>query len=298
MSNSYGKRVRLLVVLLALGGFVFGKPAMQLFLSGSELYSHIPVVYCIIGYLLYKDRESIFVDPHSSPALGILMLIASGSIYAYGIANQSHLGQNDFFSLTFLAAAFYLVGIALSILGTAACRKASFSICLLLFTIPIPDFLLTKVILYLQTLSTASTVWVMDLLRVYPIREGFVLRLPEISIEVAEQCSGIRSSLALVLVSLLYGHFFLRTYAGKVLLVIFSLLIAPFKNGLRITTLTLLYIHWDKRIMSGSLHTSGGIPFFLLALVMLSLAMLLLAKMERLAFRHFNPDHDQATIQS
>jgi exosortase/archaeosortase family protein len=43
-----------------------------------------------------------------------------------------------------------------------------------------------------------------------------------------------------------------------------------FKNGIRIVSLTLLGAYMDPRILQSSLHREGGIPFFIVALLLLA----------------------------
>jgi exosortase len=104
--------------------------------------------------------------------------------------------------------------------------------------------------------------------------------LPGISIEVAKECSGIHSTLALFIVSLLAGHLFLSSGWKKFVLVLFALPIVCVTNGLRIAVLTLLAVYVDSSFMYGSLHRGGGIGFFLLALLFLSAILHLLRKGE------------------
>jgi exosortase/archaeosortase family protein len=113
------------------------------------------------------------------------------------------------------------------------------------------------------------------------LREGFVFHLPGQSVEVAKQCSGIRSSMALLITSVLAGHLFLRTWWKKVILAIVIIPITMFKNGIRVVSLTLLGTYVDSRILTNSLlHTDGGILFFLLALVLLAPVLYFLRKSE------------------
>ncbi|MEN6466973.1 MAG: exosortase/archaeosortase family protein, partial [Syntrophaceae bacterium] len=102
------------------------------------------------------------------------------------------------------------------------------------------------------------------------IRDGFVFHLPGLSIEVAKQCSGIRSGLALFITSILDGHMFLRTRWKIVFLVLLTIPLTMFKNGIRIATLSILSIHVDPRIIQSSLHRDGGIPFFIVALCLMA----------------------------
>jgi len=276
-----GKRSLIFCALLALGILVCNRTLIGLLGSKSDLYSHLPVIYVIIGYVLFSERKKIFSEVGYSPVYGVGLVFVSGLVYAYGRANQAGFSPNDYNSVLSLAFAVYLAGIFLICFGLKAFRGAGFAVFLLLFTIPIPDFLLDQTISFLQVQSYNAACWVLDALRFYPIKQGFSIILPDISVEVAKQCSGIRSSIALFIISVLYGRYFLQKNASRVLLVFLTLFIAPYKNGLRIATLVLLSIYWDKAVLSGSLHTAGGIPFFFIGLAWLSLVLWALAKLEK-----------------
>ena len=98
--------------------------------------------------------------------------------------------------------------------------------------------------------------------------------------EVAKECSGIRSGLALFITALLASHLFLRSWWKKLILILCFLPITMFKNGIRIVTLTLLGTYVDPRILQSDLHREGGIPFFILALLLLAPVLYFLRKSE------------------
>ena len=111
-------------------------------------------------------------------------------------------------------------------------------------------------------------------------RDGFVFHLSKLDIEVAPQCSGIRSSLSLVITGVLAAYLFLRTGWARTILMVTIVPIAILKNGVRIATLSTLAIYWDEKILASDLHTKGGFVFFILALLMVGAVILLLRKME------------------
>ena len=191
------------------------------------------------------------------------------------------LNQNDFASIIALSAVLFVNGAFILCFGFMAFRAALFPLLFLIFIIPIPSTLMEGIIYFLQVGSTEFTNLLFMATGVPFLREGFVFHLPGMSVEVAKQCSGIRSSLALFITALLAGHLFLRTWWKKVILVICIFPIAMFKNGIRIVTLTLLGTYVDPRILQSSLHREGGIPFFILALVLLGPILYYLRKSER-----------------
>ena len=101
-------------------------------------------------------------------------------------------------------------------------------------------------------------------------RTGFELALPGLTIEVAKECSGIRSSLALLFTSLLAGHLLLRSAGRKTALALITVPLLMIKNGIRIVTLSTLAIYADPSFLTGKLHSEGGFVFFLLALAVLA----------------------------
>jgi exosortase len=95
--------------------------------------------------------------------------------------------------------------------------------------------------------------------------------LAGIQIEIASQCSGIRSSLALVIASLLAGYLMLRSGWRRAVLLAAAVPMAVFKNGVRIAVLSLLAVHvHPKWLISSDLHHEGGIVFYTLALLLLA----------------------------
>jgi exosortase/archaeosortase family protein len=102
------------------------------------------------------------------------------------------------------------------------------------------------------------------------------------SIEVAKECSGIRSSLGLFITAILGGYLFLRTGWKNVILALFVFPITVFKNGIRIVTLSALAIHVDEKFITQSfLHRSGGFLFYIPALLLLGIVLWRLRKSEQ-----------------
>jgi exosortase len=210
--------------------------------------------------------------------------VAAGGLLLYGVALwlRGWLGQNDFASLATAGSLLFWWGGFLLAFGPEAFKTARFPLLFLLFAIPIPRVLLERFIYILQVGSTEVTEWLFRLTGTAYFRDGFVYQLPGISIEVAKECSGIRSSIALIITGVLAGHLFLRTGWRKLILVVAMIPFTIFKNGVRILTLSLLAIYVDRKFITDSfLHHSGGFIFYLPALAMLGLLLWWFRKAER-----------------
>jgi exosortase len=247
----------------------------------NELYSHIVLIPFISGYFLYEKRKELFNNPDYSFRPGIAALLAGIVLFFIGRSQATVLTQNDYLSVTILAAlVFWLGGITL-FYGIKSFRVALFPLLFLLLMVPVPEFIMDKLIYSLQVCSTEATYVFLTIAGIPIIRDGFVFNLPGINIEVAKECSGIRSTLSLFIIGILSCYLFLKTWRSRGLLLLFLFPLAIFKNGLRIITLSLLGLYVDKSwLTNSSLHRDGGFVFFLIALASFGGIILLLRKWE------------------
>jgi exosortase len=146
--------------------------------------------------------------------------------------------------------------------------------------IPLPPVALDATIAILQKASTEVVYVIYTVIDVPFIREGFTFHLPSLSFVVAPQCSGIRSSLALFIISLPAGHFFLRQTSNKLLLCCAVFPITVFKNGVRIVVLTLFGAYVNEEVLTSALHNRGGIPFMVIALLLVLTVLMILRRVE------------------
>jgi exosortase len=160
--------------------------------------------------------------------------------------------------------------------GPDAWRAARFPLVFLIFMVPVPVFLLTWITYALQVGSAAVTEAIYAVLRVPYVRDGLTFDITGLSIVIAQQCSGIRSSTALVLLTILSAQYALRSRWRKLILVALVLPIVVLKNGVRIATLSLLAVHVDRSFITGAAHHKGGFVFFgLMWLVMIAVCLVL-----------------------
>lgn len=138
----------------------------------------------------------------------------------------------------------------------------------MLFIVPLPQAALDGATSFLQSWSTETAWWLFNFVGAPVQRDGFFFHLPGLNVEVAKQCSGIRSSLALMIAGVLASGLFLKTWPARAALLTAVVPIAVLKNGLRIAALTLSGYYIDERMLYGSLHTRGGMLFFAIALAL------------------------------
>jgi exosortase len=188
------------------------------------------------------------------------------------LATDSHVMAGNSTGLTLSVAAVVGAWIAGFVLfyGLPAARAALFPLLFLGFTIPIPAPILDAVTAVLKQGSAATVDALFTIVGTPHYRDQFVFSLPTVTIEIADECSGIRSTIALILTSLLAGHLFLPHTWQKFVLTAVIVPITIFKNAVRIVTLSLLAIHYNPEFLAGRLHHEGGIVFYLLGLALLA----------------------------
>jgi len=245
-----------------------------------ESCSHIVLVPLISAYLLFAERRQIFSGVCSSGSVGIIMILLGVALYWTAIRGSIPWQGNTVLSLETMALVLVWTGGFLWTYGLAPARAAIFPLLFLLLMVPLPDKVLASLIHALQQGSTEVSYLLFRLVDIPVLRQGFVLSVPNITIQVAAECSGIRSSLALFLTCLLAARLFLRTRWKMILLVSLAFPLAIIKNGIRIVTLTLLSIYVDPGFLNGRLHHEGGFVFFLVALLMVVPMLLLLVRSE------------------
>ena len=246
----------------------------------SDTYSHIPLIPVVSFYLIFSERKRIFSQPSSGWKIGSLFLLGGAACFLFGQLNLWATAPQNVLSVEVLGIVLAWAGAFALFFGSKALRAASFPFLFLLFMIPLPEPFLRRTIFLLQEGSATVAELFFNLFGVPVFRQGFDFSLPGVVIRVAEECSGIRSTLALVIMSVLAGHLFLRKFWYKTILCLLVFPLAVFKNGLRIVTLSTLAVYVNAGFLHGRLHRYGGIVFFAAGLVPLALFLLLFQKNE------------------
>ena len=261
-------------VLLVVGTLVWFQDPLRVVFAGSlenesaQHYSHIILIPVLCVYLLYLQRAVIFESVEWSLLLGSILMVTGGAV-RLGVKEPISETLGDFFP-TILSFTMICWGAFLFCYGIQAFRAASFELGLMAFMIPLPSHALDAIVGFLQRSSADAVEFLFSSLGVPVVREGFVFTLSNFTIFVAEECSGIRSFLALVITSLVAGYWFLTSWWARLSLVTVVVPLAIIKNAFRIVGLTLLANYVDPTYLTDSaLHRTGGIPLFLLSLVVL-----------------------------
>jgi exosortase len=249
-------------------------------LRASE-YTHLLLIVPISAALIFTERS--MLKPASASGLGlglgstllvIAILIGGCSHWMSGSPADIHL------SVSMLAIVIWWIGSFVVCFGIRAARLFLFPLCFLFWLVPTPALILSKIVAVWQQGSAISASWLFLALGIPVRQDGILLSIPGLSLEVAQECSSLRSSLMLVVTSMVLAHLFLRSFWRQTAVVLVAIPLSIAKNGVRIFTLAMLGTRVDPGFLHGTLHRKGGILFFLLALFGVLLWLWLLSRGE------------------
>jgi exosortase len=250
--------------------------ALSAFSNANPTASYVLMIPLVTLGLIYQDRKEVFSEVRVDWRFGLPLVGAGFALMVAGALGLPSLAAT--LPMRVAAVVILWVGGFVLFCGRSAAGRALFPLSFLVFTIPIPESVLAVAVQVLKIGSTEAVDGLFALTGTVHHREGFVFSLPGVTIEIADECSGIRSSIAMLLTGLLAGHVFLRKVWTKGTLLLAVVPMAIMKNAIRIVALTLLSVHVDPRFLTGQLHHEGGFLFFVLALA-LSAPILLLLRM-------------------
>jgi len=271
------------LALCAISTAILWKPlvaALSLALHDDQ-YTHILLILPISAALLYSEWNSFKSRPRASKWAGTF-LFAVGILAAVFTTGWSAWPSSDE-RLAAGVIALVILWIAAFVIcfGTAAARSQLFPLCFLFWMVPLPAAALVRIVQWLQQ-GSAVAAWSLFAAAGVPVsREGVLVSIPGLTVEVAKECSSIRSSLMLLVTTMVLAHLLLKTPWRKLLIVLVAVPLSVAKNGLRIFTLAMLGTRVDRGFLTGRLHHDGGIVFFLIALAIIFALLWLLRRGEQ-----------------
>ncbi len=272
-------------LLVAMSCLAFWVPIRNLiaFSLSHDYGSHILIIAPLSIFLVHLKRNQIFSN--LQVRVNRKTIIAGSSLFLLGLVfllvSRYQPLTAEKLSLEILSLVILWFSVFVFCYGRESLIRARFPLLFLLLLVPFPGFVIDRAIFALQVGSSDVAYGLLRMLNVPVLKEGFILRLPIVNLEVAKECSGIRSSIALLVTMLVAAEFALRSTWRKALLVVAIIPMLVLKNGVRIVTIYLLAAYVNPAFLHGWLHTSGGVVFYLLGLVALIPVAVLLRRWER-----------------
>jgi len=237
------------------------------FAAHSDVHSYVLLIPFVVAYLVYIRWRQLSDELTTSwvPAAA-LGAIGVGALFA--TQHFSNLGENGHMTLIALSFVCFAITGAFLFLGTKWARSAMFPLFFLVFFIPLPEIVVDTLEEASKQASAEVANWLFLITGTTFLRsEPTIFQLPGITIAVAKECSGIRSSLVLIITSLLAANMFLRTTWRQALFVAAVIPLGLLRNAVRILVISLLCVHIGPHMINSVIHRRGGPFFFALSLV-------------------------------
>jgi exosortase len=227
-------------------------------------FSHGFFVPLFSAFVLWQNRSRLAGLPVIPSWSGLLIVVGALSVLIVGV-----MGAELFLSRVSLL--LLIAGLVIFFLGWNYFRAVLFPWAFLILMIPLPAIIFNQITFPLQLLASKVAATVLPILGVPVLREGNVINLPAMPLEVAEACSGIRSLLSLTTLAIMYGYLMEPRNSVRVALALASLPIAVAANSFRIVGTGLLVQYWDPEKAEGFFHLFSGWLIFVISLLMLFL---------------------------
>jgi exosortase len=245
-----------------------------------DRYTHILLILPVSITLIYLGWKSLEGPSESPSSLGLIFLFAAVPATVVARLQIVPLHSDEQLSLNMLALVVWWMGAFIVSFGFRAFRRALFPLCFLFWMVPIPDFIVNPIVRLLQEGSVASARLFFAIAGVPVTYEGTLITVPRLTVEVAPECSSIRSSLMLVVTTMVLAQMLLKPAWRKTLVIALAIPLSVAKNGLRIFVLAMLATRVDRSFLTGRLHHQGGIIYFLIALAVIFLLIWILRQSE------------------
>lgn len=232
----------------------------------NDAYTHLLLILPLTLALIYFNRSASkggYAERIQWVGWAILIAALTTRLAMWSPRSNA----SNWLSLEMLALVLFWIGSVIACFGLRALRSQLFAFCFLFLMVPLPESAIDWLTEGLQDQSAVASQLLFRAARVPVTRDEVLLSIPKLDIEVARECSSIRSSTMLVIATLVLAHLFLRSWWRQILLVVISIPLSVFKNAVRIFTIAELGTRVDPSYLNGKLHHQGGIVFLALALL-------------------------------
>jgi len=225
-------------------------------------YSHGFLVPLLSAYLIWQRRDKLAEVARKPSNWGLLVVVGS-----LGLLFLGSLGAELF--LTRISIIVTICGLIVYFSGWALLRAMSFPLAFLLFAIPIPAIIYNEIVFPLQFIASKFATSVLETLNLFPImREGNVLIMPGMRLEVVEACSGIRSLMSLLALAAGYGYLAEKSNVVRWFMVVAMVPLAIISNGTRVVITALMTNYIGPQAAEGFMHEFSGWVIFVVATVL------------------------------
>ncbi len=266
--------VKFLILAAVLGTVYYPELySMSLIWASKKEYSHGFLVPLITVYIMWTKRQELCDAVVTPEWKGLAVLVIGVFLYIAGnVAFESFVRQISFIVT--------IIGLIYLLLGKEMLKHLIFPVGYLLFMIPLPYIVMNSVAVRLRLIDATVTFKVLRFFGMPIFQDGANLELPNISLSVADLCTGILSIVAILTLSVFYAYMTQRHFITRLALVFIAIPVAVVSNMVRLIMTTGLAYFFGQRALSSAIHEFHGTVNFLINVALLVLAGRLLNKID------------------
>jgi exosortase len=219
-------------------------------------YSHGFLIPPLAAFIAWWRRDLTLAQPAVPDGRGLAGVAAACALFLAG-----KLGAEFF--LTRVSLIVLLAGVIWTFWGRNRLQTLLFPLILLVTMIPIPAILYNLAAGPLQLFASRVSADIVQALGVPSYRDGNILQLPQMTIGVAEACSGLRSVSSLTVLAMLVALLYCTRLLAKTAVVLLAVPIALAVNVFRIAG-TALLTEYNQQLALGFYHSFSGWLVFLM----------------------------------
>lgn len=276
--NRFGGPVRIFVWILLVGAFAAVYfPVLSGLVrtwNASDDNSHGFLIIPLAAYILWQKRHELSKLQPEGSWIGLVVALFSLFMFLFG----------KFGAVTTLSSVsmiIFLWGAVLFLFGFKFFQTCFFPLFFLLFMIPVPSQVYAALTNPLQFIVTKVTVSMASMMGMAIYREGNVIYLTDMTFQVVQACSGLRSIMTMLTLGAIFGYFSLRSLPMRMILIASGIPIAVAVNIFRVFTMVVAYNYFKINLTEGTTHTVLGLLVFALGFVFFLVLQKGLAKWER-----------------
>jgi exosortase len=262
------------MVVTASAVYAWSLPGLMMEWWTNDDYSHGLLLPFAISYLIYEKRAAWSKLPLRGHWSGLILIALSQVVQFLGFLGAEFFLQRTSFVVL-------IAGVVLFVCGWEFLKEVSFILLMIVLTIPLPALIFNAVALPLQLLASRFSEMALTMLNIPIYREGNILQLPNLTLSVAEACSGIRSLMSLITLGVMISYFLSGKWWMRAVMIASTIPLAIGANVFRVAATGVLARYYGEKASTGFFHSFSGWVVFVIAFVVLTAELRLMNRFAR-----------------
>jgi len=263
-------KLGLLSVVFVLSYFSAFSLLVNTWLSRDD-YSHGFLVPLISFYFVWMKRHELQRIPiiPNLPGGLLISIVGSCMLLVGGISSVAIIQQ--------LSILVIIPGMVLLLLGKDFLKALALPLGYLILMVPVLDIVLNRIQWPFQLFSAILSTKLLNLINIPVFRSVNFLELPNITLEIAEVCSGVKYLVSIVAIGIPLAYFTQKLWWRRILVLSTAVLIGILVNGFRVALIG-IWAYNGGEVVHGPLHIFQGLFVSVVGFIFLFLTVYVFSK--------------------